>query len=147
MNSEQVMAELADIIDDAKVAVLATAGRDAMPHMRWVTPAILKGHARSIFMVTSPLFAKAHQVQDNPRVEWMFQTRALDRVVNLKGTTRLLENPSLQSEVLEAVGTRLRTFWHVAKDQHAIVVLETLVEEATYFLPAKGTKTVVSFPE
>ncbi|MBD3392922.1 MAG: pyridoxamine 5'-phosphate oxidase family protein [Chitinivibrionales bacterium] len=145
MNSQEIMAQIQGVIDDAKTAVLATSDAQGRPHVRWVTPAILKGHPASVFMVTSPAFAKAHDVKDNPKVEWMFQTRALDKVINARGTVALLDSPSVQSEVLEAVGPRLRTFWHIANDQHAMVVLETVIEEATFFVPAKGTKETVSF--
>jgi len=140
-----MMNEIQSIIDDAKVGVLATVDSSNLPHLRWVTPGLLKDHPRSIFIITSPAFAKAIHAKDNPKVEWMLQTRALDKVVNATGIISILDNPSLKSEVLEVVGARLRTFWHVSQDKHTMIVMETVLENATHFLPAKGKKETVSF--
>jgi pyridoxamine 5'-phosphate oxidase len=147
MNAEQIMNEIQSIIDDARTAVIATVDNDNSPHMRWVTPGLLKDHPRSVFIITSPSFAKAIHAMENPTVEWMFQTRALDKVVNTQGTASILDNPSIKSEVLEVVGARLRTLWHLSEDQHSMIVMETVLEKAAYFLPAKGTKETVSFTD
>jgi general stress protein 26 len=145
MDPQGIMHELTKMIEDAKTAVLATSGKDRVPHMRWVTPAVLRSHPQSIFMVTSPHFAKVLQVTQNPNVEWMFQTRALDRILNVCGTMQQVDNVALRSEVLEDVAPRLRTFWDVNLDRHAITVLETIITRATYFIPSKANKETVVF--
>jgi pyridoxamine 5'-phosphate oxidase len=85
------------------------------------------------------------QVRKNPRVEWMFQTPTLDEIVSIRGAINVVENPSLRAEVLEVLGPRLTTFWKLAHDPRDLVVLETVVEEATHFLPMQGRKEVVHF--
>ncbi|HYW85829.1 MAG TPA: pyridoxamine 5'-phosphate oxidase family protein, partial [Spirochaetia bacterium] len=69
----------------------------------------------------------------------------LDEIVSIRGAINLVENPSLRAEVLEMLGPRLRTFWKLAHDPRDLVVLETVVEEATHFLPMEGRKEVVRF--
>jgi hypothetical protein len=56
-----------------------------------------------------------------------------------------VENPSLRSEVLEVLGPRLQTFWKLAHDARDLVVLETIAEEATRYLPMQGRKDIVRF--
>ena len=79
------------------------------------------------------------------RVEWMFQTPTLDEVISIRGLINVVENPSLRSEVLEVLGPRLQTFWKLAHDARDLVVLETVAEEATRYLPMQGRKDIVRF--
>jgi len=65
--------------------------------------------------------------------------------VSVRGSINVVENPSLRAEVLEVLGPRLGTFWKLAHDSRDLVVLETIVEEATRFLPMDGRKDVVQF--
>jgi hypothetical protein len=51
----------------------------------------------------------------------------------------------LRTEVLEALGPRLGTFFKLAHDARDLVVLETVVEEVTRFLPMEGRKDQVRF--
>ncbi|MCP4402905.1 MAG: pyridoxamine 5'-phosphate oxidase family protein, partial [bacterium] len=78
-------------------------------------------------------------------VQWMIQTRALDRVINLKGKINVLENPSIRSEVMEHLGRQLTVFWRVNTEDTNFIVLETIIEEATYFRPMKGLKETITF--
>jgi len=57
----------------------------------------------------------------------------------------IVDNPSLRSEVLEAVGPRLRAFWKLAKDGRDLAVLETAIVEAARYLPMEGRTSVVRF--
>ena len=141
------MSWLDGITDEAKTAIMATSDSNGCPHVRWVSPAILSHCPDSIFMVTSPDFPKSHHISANPKVEWMFQSKSLDKIVNVQGTVTLHNDPALCSEVLEAIGPRLRTFWHVNPDRHALVVLETAIDKAVCFLPQKGLKEEVPFRE
>jgi pyridoxamine 5'-phosphate oxidase len=78
-------------------------------------------------------------------VQWIFQTRSLDKIINVEGKVNLLDNPSIRSEVLEVVGPRLVAFWKINVDERDLLVLETVIEKATYYLPMKGTKETVIF--
>jgi hypothetical protein len=75
----------------------------------------------------------------------MFQTPTLHEVMSVRGPINVVENPSLRTEVLEALGPRLGTFWKLAHDARDLVVLETVVEEVTRFLPMEGRKDQVRF--
>ena len=145
MDSREVMKRVAGIIESHGTGLLATVDEAGDPHVRWLTPTLLPGRQDVLYALTAPRFAKVLQLKTHPKVEWMFQTPILDEVVNVRGTLHVIENPSLRAEVLEALGSRLRTFWRLAHDTRDLVVLETLIEEATRYLPMDGRKEIVRF--
>jgi len=145
MTQNDVMNELDVIIDEAKTAVLATADASGSPRMRWMTPTLLKDRKYAIYAITSKAFDKTGQIEENSSVEWMFQTPQLDRVVNITGRVNLMDNPSLRSEVLEAIGARLGAFWKLKSDESSLLVLETLIESARYFNPMQGVRVDIDF--
>lgn len=141
------MAEVAAILEDVPTAVLATRDEQGTPRMRWMTPAILRDRPGAVYALTSPAFAKSAHIRSAPKVEWMFQTRALDVVITLRGSVNLLDNPSIRSEVLEVVGPRLTAFWKISDDERDLTVLETVISEGTYYRTMKGEKHVVAFDQ
>ena len=145
MNPRELMNRIAAILDAHGTGLLATTDAEGAPHVRWLTPAVLRDRPDAIYALTAPGFAKVAQVRARPRVEWMFQDPSLAEIVTVRGTVSVVDNPSLRAEVLEAVGPRLRTFWSLAKDARDLVVLETAIEEATRYLPMEGRKSVVRF--
>jgi len=145
MDRREVMGRVTAIIDAHGTGLLATVDEDGSPRVRWLTPAVLRERPGAVYAITAPHFAKVAQVRAHPRVEWMFQTPTLDEVISLRGLINVVENPSLRAEVLESLGQRLQTFWKLAHDARDLVVLETVVEEATRFLPMAGRKDVVRF--
>lgn len=140
MDLHEVLEKIELIIEDSKTAVLATTGADGKPHMRWMTPAVLKGKPGAIYAVTSPHFQKIAELEKDAGAEWLFQTRSVNKIMNVKGKINVIDNPSLKAEILEAVGKRLTMFWKVNNQDMDFVVLETVIEEATYFLPMTGQK-------
>ena len=145
MTKSEIVQKLGGIIDRVRTAILATTGKNGIPDMRWVTPVILKGRPNAIFMVTSPNSNKVKQIRDNPCVQWMFQTRPLDQIIMVEGKVNIIDNPSIRSEVLEVVGPRLTAFWKINVDETDLLVLETVIENATYYLSMKGKKEKVQF--
>jgi general stress protein 26 len=145
MDKREAMDRIGAIIEAHGTGLLATVDQDGNPHVRWLTPALLPDRPGAIFAITAPHFAKVVQVRAHPRVEWMFQTPTLHEVVSVRGPINAVENPSLRTEVLEALGPRLGTFWKLAHDARDLVVLETVVEEVTRFLPMEGRKDQVHF--
>jgi hypothetical protein len=125
MTRHEILEVLELILNDAHTAVLATTDEDGRPRMRWMTPALIRGRSGAIFAVTSPGFAKVNQLASHPEVEWMFQTPVLDTIV------------------LEALGPYMRSFWKLKGDERDLVVLETIIQDATYYRPMKGLKEVV----
>ncbi len=144
MDIHGIMSRIAEILEDSKAGVLATVDADGRPHMRWMTPTMLQGRPGTIFAVTSPQFAKAIHLAAHPEAEWILQTRALDKIVNIKCRINIIDNPSIKAELLEAVGKKLTVFWKVNKEMD-FIVLETVMEEAVYQSPMKGIKEVVRF--
>jgi general stress protein 26 len=108
-----------------------------------MTPALLKGRKGAVYSVTSPRFAKAREAEENEKVQWMFQTKTLDEIMNLEGMIRVLDNPSIKSEVLETIGGNLRVFWKINEAESDLVVLETVIHAMTYFKPMTGERSRV----
>lgn len=145
MTKREIIAEIGSIIDEVKAALFATVGTDNRPSVRWVTPAILRGRERAIFCITAPGSSKVEHLEKNPNVQWVFQTRSLDRIITVDGRVNVINNPSIRSEVLEEVGSKLHAFWKVTTDERDLLVLETIIERATFYLPMKGTKERVDY--
>jgi len=137
--------DLESIIDEVKTAVLATVDEEGRPWMRWVSPVILRGRTGAIYMITSKKSAKVQHLKKNPRVQWSVQTRALDRIITVDGSVNIIDNPSIRAEVLEVVSPRLRPFWKINMDERDLLVLETIIEKASYYVPMKGIKEEVEF--
>lgn len=140
MNQHQFLTEVQKILDDSRIAVLATIEPDGYPHMRWMVPAFVKERESAIYAITSKNLPKKMDLENNPKVEWMFQTKNMDRIVNIQGKINIVENPSLESEVMEALEKDLRTFWKLEISPHDMVVLETVMEKAIIYYPIKGEK-------
>ena len=145
MKKNEILNAISTMIDEAKTAVLATVDGDGRPVMRWVSPALIRGRTGAIYMVTSPRSNKVKQVEKNPRVQWMFQTLALDKIILIEGKVNVVDNPSIRAEVLEVVGPRLSPFWKINMDERDLLVLETIIEKAIYYIPMKGKKEAVKF--
>jgi general stress protein 26 len=140
MEKAEFIAGLTTVITDVKTGLLATVDGKSMPHMRWMTPTLLEQRPGALYAVSSKNFAKREQLDENPRVQWLFQTRSLDTIYYVDGFINLIDNKSLLSEVLEVLAPRLRTFWNVNPDETSLFVLETVMESGRLFLPMKGTK-------
>lgn len=133
------------IIEDAKTAVLATVDKEGRPHLRWMTPTLLSDRPGAVYAVTSPDFKKIAHLRENPQATWMFQTRMLSRIAHVSGPVNVIDNSAMKAEVLEGIGRRLNVFWRVNKDPSKLVVLETVIEQATYSEPMKNTYERISF--
>jgi pyridoxamine 5'-phosphate oxidase len=146
MSPQELMNKVEQILEDAKTGILATIDSDGSPHSRWMTPIVLQHRPGCIYTVTKPGSAKTMHIQTNPNVEWMFQTRAITEVVNIKGTATQIDNPALKNEIMESLASKLMVFWkanHNKPDE--FVVLETVVCGGVYFKPMKGLREIVQF--
>ena len=147
MEKKEILDVLTSIVDESHVGVLATVDSEAAsggaPSMRWMTPSMISGRPGFLYAITSPHFRKVKHVGDNPEVEWMIQTRDLNRIVSVRGRARVVDNPSLKSEVMEAIGKRLEVFWRVNRKTD-FLVLETEIHIVTFFRPLEKKIEVVS---
>ncbi len=145
METHELLNRLETIVDEAKTAILATVDSAGCTHMRWMTPAVLKHRPGAIFTFSAPDAPKVEQVHAAGCAEWMFQTRDLRQIINVAGPARVLDNPALKSELMEILGPRLIVFWKANLNADEFVVIETVIEEATFFEPMKGTRQTVHF--
>ena len=146
MKLRSVFAILDKIIEIEKVGVLSTMDENNRPHMRWMTPTILHGREGFLYAVTSPKYAKIHQIAERDDVEWLFQNRTLNEIINVGGKMNLLDTPSAKSEVLEAIGPHLQIFWRVNREESDLVVLETVIRTISYFNPREGVRESFTLP-
>jgi len=137
MEFREILSDLKSLLSESKVGTLATIDEDGYPHSRWMTPAFLPRLPGRIYALTGPRFDKARFIKANPKVEWTFQSRTLDRIITLRGKASVLDEPGIKVEVMEAIGPNLEVFWRVNPKAGELVVLETLVETATLFLPLR----------
>ncbi len=138
MDMRDMFRRLDRILESARVGILTTVDERGYPHSRWMTPGLVPGREGHIYAVTSPSFRKALEAASHPQVGWIFQTRSLDEIITAGGRITIIDNPSLKSEVQEALGTNLSVFWRVNPNEKDLVVLETVVEEMVYFNPIKN---------
>lgn len=140
-----LLTQVDQLLADAGAAVLATLAPDGRPAMRWMAPATMKGRPGTLYAVTSVKSAKVQQIRANPQVQWMIQSKNLDRVITLKGKINIVESASLKMEVFEEMGPRLRMAWRTNLNPEEAVVLETILEEGIFFDPMKNTRETVAF--
>ncbi len=140
MNQKELMDKVEQLLDDSKTGVMATVDEQGRPHVRWMTPRTLKGRPNALYTVTTSASAKTFQLAKNSQVEWMIQSKVLTEIVNLRGRINIVDNPSLKMEFLENLGNQLFMFWKVNADVDDFVVLETVLEEGSYYQPMKGRK-------
>jgi general stress protein 26 len=145
MTQSEFMREVEAIIEESKTAVLATVDKDGNPHVRWMTPVVLKEKPNTLFATSSPDFSKIEQIKANNNVEWLLQTRSLDRVIKISGKIHLVEEPGFKAEVMQAIGPRLRVFWTLNDDPSKMICLETEIISGSYFTPINGKSETVSF--
>ena len=138
MKKHEILEFVEKIIEESKTGILATVDGEGRPHMRWMMPALLRGRAGAIYTISGPDTPKIKHLEARPQVEWMFQSRSLDRIVTVRGRAQVVDEPSIKREVLEAVGRRLAAFWKYNEDPSQLVVVETIAETVCCYLPMKG---------
>jgi hypothetical protein len=143
MNAEGILGRIQEILYAHGAGILATVGEDGKPHVRWLAPHVFPTQPHVIYALTVPSFPKIGHLRSNPHVEWMFQSPSLDEVLTARGRVNVVNNPSLRAELLEAVGGRMRALWKLVDDVQDLSVLETVVDEATRYLPLEGSKETV----
>ncbi|NUM35525.1 MAG: pyridoxamine 5'-phosphate oxidase family protein [Candidatus Brocadiae bacterium] len=146
MDHLQMFYKITKMLEEVRTGVLSSLDKNGKPHMRWLTPAILKGRPGAIYAVSCPKFDWVQSIYEKPCVEWMIQKPSLNEIMRIKGQMRILDNPSLKAEILQEIASRLVVFWKINTSSTDFVVLETVVEEASHFLPMQGIQTIVKFP-
>ena len=143
MNKHDFMSMLHHVVDESHAAVLASTDKDGHPHIRWVVPGFLGNREGALYTVSVATYPKVDQLLNNPNAEMMFQSPGLTKIINLRGVVNILDNPTIKSEVLECLGERLHAFWRAAKPEGDLVVLEFVLNEATYYAPMNNNRLTV----
>jgi pyridoxamine 5'-phosphate oxidase len=147
MTKRDFLQKLETMIDETKVGILGTADTQAKPHVTWLTPALQAGRPDAVFAITGAATKKVANLKDNPHCQWVFQNRSISEVLILEGVVNVIDNPSLKTEIIQSIGKQLTVFWKLNQELSDYVVLETLVESATYFKPSDGHRETLKFRE
>ncbi|MFA5851787.1 MAG: pyridoxamine 5'-phosphate oxidase family protein [Spirochaetales bacterium] len=138
MNDESVLRKVKDLLSESGVGIFITLSDKGKPCSRWLTPVFLPRLPGALYAVTSKESRKVRQLETNPNVSWSFQSASLDKIATLTGTAEIVKDPSLAAEVLEAIGPHLEVFWTYMGDPKKLVVIETIIESASWFKPLGG---------
>ncbi len=137
MEYAKVQRMVFELIDESRVGILTTVDAEGYPRARWMTPAALTRLSGDLYAVTPRKSPKVAQIAANPRVAWTFQTKSLDRIASVQGQARVFEDPGLVAEVIEEIGRYLTVLWRVNPLPGELVVIETMIEKASVFLPRR----------
>ena len=140
MNTRAMLDAMERVLDISRIAILATADAAGRPHVRWMTPTVVRGRDGYLYAVTSPDFHKAAEAEGNPAVEWLVQTKSLDEILTVRGNMTVVDDPTAKAEVLEAIGGNLGVFWKMNPDETNLVVLETVIDEIVRLKPMTGER-------
>lgn len=135
------------VLDRSHYGVLMTVDEEGRPHGSWMTPTVIRGRPGYLYAVTAPGFSKVEHIRRNKNVSWLLQTKSLDEVVEIKGRATIIDNPSLKSDVLEAIGGYMMVFWKVNPEETEMTVVETKIETVDYFQPLKAEHAISSEKE
>ncbi len=101
MERDAIIETARKIILENKVFVLATAGQDGAPWMRWMGGSVLDEPLTATMAALSSS-KKMDQIRANPRAQLMFQTKDHHSVVTLTGTCEIVEEPEQRQRVWDA---------------------------------------------
>lgn len=135
MRNESVMGKVRDLAGEVGVGVFITIDEEGKPRSRWMTPVFLSRLGGALYAVTSKDSRKVRHLAANPNVSWLFQTKSLNKIGTLTGRAEVVRDPSLSAEVLEAIGPHLEVLWTYMGDPKKLVVVETIIESASWFAP------------
>lgn len=142
MKDNSVFERLLDLVEEVRIGIFITVDEKTSPHPRWMSPVFLPRLKGALYAVTSEDNDKARHLETNPRVSWIFQSKSLDRIATLNGHARVVKEPALSAEVLEAIGPHLQVFWKYSGDPTKLLVVETVVDDYSWFSPLKEGKVI-----
>lgn len=138
MESGRLLGVLERVLDSSPAAVLTTIDSEGAPRSRWMVAGVLRGAPGYLYAVTMRDNRKAEQVMRNSTVSWLVQNSGVDEILHVSGHAVVVDNPSLKSTVMEAIGRHLTTFWNVNTGTGELVVIETVISSIEYVRPATG---------
>lgn len=148
MTPTELLGEVDRILAEAKTALLATLDAEGRPHMRWMTPARLRGRPGHLYAVTEAASAKLGEIQRDPRVTWLVQRASLNEIITLRGRAVVVDDALLLNEFLEAAGKDLFMVWRLqpSRERPQLKIIETAIERASRFDAGTGVTVDLGFP-
>jgi len=128
-------------IREAFVGVMTTVDVNGAPHSRCMGAAIEDKGIRRLYTLTGRHTAKLDNLARNPAVSWLFSAEGYERVVTLKGTAEVLDEPVVAQKAWDRLAQAARAYSMNAlsdEDNLDFVVIETHVTYADLLYPDKG---------
>ena len=145
MKPEELLSNLEAIAGASPAAVLCTTDSRGMGFVRWMTPGVMKYRPGMIYAFSAPNAAKIGHIEEGSDAEWMFQSSDLREIINIRGAIRAISNPELKAELIYTIAPKLYKYWKADVKPEKLTVLETVIEQATYYLPLEGIRQHVQF--
>lgn len=144
MNKHDILKKVSELIRESPIAVFAAVHKESKPHISLMKPAIIPSETDSIFTLTPLHFLDELDLINHPEGEWMIQNKAIDEIINVKGEIDFFSNPTVNSEVMKAMGGHL-LYWEDDKRRMEYLVMEMTIKSIHYFLPITGKHELVHF--
>ena len=145
MKPEELLSNLEAIASATPAAVLCTTDSRGKGFIRWMTPVVMKYRPGMIYTFSAPNAAKIGHIEEGSDAEWMFQGSDLREIINIRGAIKAISNPELKAELLYMIAPKMYKYWKSDAKPGDLVILETIIEEAIYYLPLEGTRQLVHF--
>ena len=145
MDQHEMLTKIEALIEQSKVGLLATTDPQGKPRVRWMTPTVIPNRGASIYAFTAADAMKIKDIEHQSEVKWLIQTHDLTEVVSARGDTYILDNPALKTEILEILIPHTTRLWTVDLSSTESVILETVIQEATYYRPQENFEETVTF--
>ena len=145
MDQHEMLTKIEALIEQSKVGLLATTDPQGKPRVRWMTPTVIPNRGASIYAFTAADAMKIKDIEHQSEVKWLIQTHDLTEVVSARGDTYILDNPALKTEILEILIPHTTRLWTVDLSSTESVILETVIQEATYYRPQESFEETVTF--
>jgi len=102
MNNDQALQQMIAMIKEQSTCVLATAGKDAMPHTS-LMGYVADEDGRTIYMITPKNTRKFRNLTENPQASLLIRDDTGDKALTLSCTARLIDEPGHFNAVKEQV--------------------------------------------
>ncbi len=123
----EILAEAVEVVNNARLGVLATVDENGVPQARWMTIGALVEGVRVIYTITREDSRKLAQIEKNPTVCWVFAEPDYRRGVTLYGRAYPDYSPMLRQKVWDQVADHHLLFC-VQCEESELIVLTTIVD-------------------
>ena len=122
------------LIDGRGEALFMTASADGDPHGTWMATLAIPGSTGELLTVTSAKSRKVQNIEENPKVEWLFTDERKRCLVYLRGEAEILANENAIERGWSALSNKDRAYFlRYSGTDYALV--STRIRSAVLVIP------------